>query len=171
MTILEDTFKSNEVDRKMQIQGLKERIKDQEAKIARCDEMLLNQDIDREAHQGMTLKLKEEIAILRKKIELQESNESGFMKYCRFGIPFLSNLSGFYQTASVEIKQKLLGSIFPAKLHFREDSYRTTPLNPALAFILQKNKGLENEKTEQTLFQETLSGEMPMTGLEPALYC
>ena len=73
--------------------------------------------------------------------------------------------------ASIEIKQKLLGSIFPAKLHFREDSYRTTPLNPALAFILQKNKGLENEKTGQLLFSETLSGEMPMTGLEPALYC
>jgi hypothetical protein len=79
------------------------------------------------------------------------------MKYCRFGIPLLSNLSGFYQTASVEIKQKLLGSIFPAKLHFREDSYRTTPLNPALAFILQKNKRLENEKTGQILFEETLS--------------
>lgn len=53
----------------------------------------------------------------------------------------------------------------------REDSYRTTPLNPALALILQKNKGLENEKTGQNLFYETLSGELPMTGLEPALYC
>jgi hypothetical protein len=66
----------------------------------------------------MILKLKEEIAILRKKIELQESTETGFMKYCWFGISLLSNLSGFYQTASVEIKQKLLGLIFPAKLHF-----------------------------------------------------
>jgi len=32
MAILEDTFKSNEGDRKKQIQGLKERIKDQEDK-------------------------------------------------------------------------------------------------------------------------------------------
>jgi glutaredoxin-related protein len=37
-------------------------------------------------------------------------------------------------------------------------------LNPALALILQKNKGLENEKTGQTLFEESLSGELPMTG-------
>lgn len=29
----------------------------------------------------------------------------------------------------------------------------------------------KNEKTGQILFQETLSGKMPMTGLEPALYC
>lgn len=101
---------------------------------------------------------------MRKKIELQESSETGFMKYCRFGIPLLSNLSGFYMSASIEIKQKLLGSIFPAKLHFREDSCRTTPLNPALALILHKNNRLENEKTGQTLFEESLSGELPMTG-------
>lgn len=171
MVILEDTFNSNEGDRKKQIQGLKERIRDQEEKVIRCDEMLLNRDIDRETHQRMIPKLKEEIGILRKKIELQESSETGFMKYCRFGIPLLSNLSGFYMNANVEIKQKLLGSIFPAKLHFRENSYRTTPLNPALALILQKNKGLENEKTGQTIFEESLSGELPMTGFEPAPSC
>lgn len=171
MVILEDTFNSNEVDRKKQIQGLKERIKDQENKIAQCDEMLLNREIDKETHQRMIPKLKEEIAILRKKIELQESSETGFMKYCHFGIPLLSNLSGFYTNVSLEIKQKLLGSIFPAKLHFCEDSYRTTPLNPALALILQKKNGLGNEKTRQNLFEETLSGGLPTTGLEPALCC
>ena len=149
----------------MQVQGLKERIKDQKTKIERCDDMLLNQEIDKETHQRMIPKLKEEIAILQKKIELQESSETGFMKYCHFCIPLLSNLSGFYMNAPVEIKQKLLGSIFPAKLHFRENSYRTTPLNPALALILQKNKGLENEKTGQFLFEESLSGELPFTDL------
>lgn len=129
-----------------QIQGLKERIRDQEDKMARCDEMLLNREIDRDSHQRMISKLKEVIAILRKKVELQESSETGFMKYCKFGIPLLSNLSEFYMNALVGVKQKLLGSIFPAKQHFRENSYRTSPLNPAFALILQKNKVLENEK-------------------------
>ena len=64
------------------------------------------------------------------------------MKYCRFGIPLLSNLSGFYREAPVKIKQKLLGSIFSAKLHFREDSYRTTPLNLEFGLIL----GYEDER-------------------------
>ena len=108
--------------------------------------------------------LKEKIAILRKKIELQESSETGFMKYCRFAIPILSNLSDFYMNASIQIKQKLLGSIFPARLHFREDRYRTTPLNPALALILQKNKVLENKKNGQTIFEESLSGGLPIPG-------
>lgn len=102
--------------------------------------MLLNKDIDRETHQRMIPKLKEEVTILWKKIELQESSETGFMKYCRFGISLLSNLNGFYMNATIEIKQKLLGSIFPAKLHVREDSYRTTPLNPFLYLSCRKTK-------------------------------
>jgi site-specific DNA recombinase len=142
MVILEDTFKSNEVDRKKQTQGLKDRIRDQEEKIARCDDMLLNREIDRDSHQRMISKLKEEIAILRKKIELQESSETGFMRYCRFGIPLLSNLNGFYTTANVEIKQKLLGSIFPAKLHFRENSYRTTPIEPSTCTYPTEKQGV-----------------------------
>jgi hypothetical protein len=83
----------------------------------------------------------------------------------------LSNLSGFYLNSSVSVKQKLLCSIFPIKLHFREHSYRTTPLNPTLALILQKNKVLENEKTGQTIFEESLSGELLEAGLEPAGDC
>lgn len=39
------------------------------------------------------------------------------------------------------------------------------PLKPALALIMQKNKVLENEKTGQRLFEETLSGGLPFTDL------
>lgn len=34
--------------------------------------------------------------------------------------------------------------------------------------LLLKNKRLENEKTGQSLSEESLSGELPETGLEPA---
>ena len=168
LAIMEDTFRSQEGDRNKQVQGLKDRIKDNEAKLLRCDEMLLEKEIGRDSHYRLMQKYKEEIAILKKKIELAESSESNFTKYCRYGIPLLSNLNKFYEDATVDVKQKLLGSIFPAKLHFRDDSYRTTPINPALALILQKNKGLQNKKTGQVLFKETLSGGVPMAGLEPA---
>ena len=104
--------------------------------------MLLNRKIDRDSHQRMISKLKEEIAILRKKIEVQECSETGFMKYCRFGIPLLSNLSGFYMNASIGIKQKLLGSIFPAKLHYREDSYRPPPIESGACTYLAEKQGV-----------------------------
>lgn len=65
----------------------------------------------------MLAKLKEEIAILRRKIVVEESSETGFMKYCRFGIPLLSNLSGFYRNASVQ-KTKAAWFDIPGKIAF-----------------------------------------------------
>ena len=73
MAVLEDTFNSNEGDRKKQIQGLKERIRDQEDKIARCDEMLLNREFDKEAHQRMIPKLKEELPFCGRRLNCKKA--------------------------------------------------------------------------------------------------
>ncbi len=37
--------------------------------------------------------------------------------------------------------------------------------------ILQKFNGLQNEKTGNIVISENVSGDVPMAGLEPALYC
>lgn len=83
----------------------------------------------------------------------------------------LSHLPEYFQEASLEIRRKLLGSIFPLKLIFQDGKYRTDGLNPALAFILQKSNGLQKEKTGNIVISENVSGDVPMTGLEPALSC
>jgi hypothetical protein len=43
----------------------------------------------------------------------------------------------------------------------------TSALNPALALILQKNKGLENEKAGDMIISENVSGDVERSGLEP----
>ena len=171
LAVLEDTFKSQEGDREKQIQGLREQIAGCNDKMLRCDEMRIEGEIPKDSHQRLMSKYKEELAVFKKKIDVLQSGETNFIKYCRYGIPLMGNLHGFYNQASVAIKQKLLGSIFPVKLHFRNGDYRTTPINPALALILQKDNDLENKKTGQNLFMKTLSGQVPMTGLEPAPCC
>ena len=50
------------------------------------------------------------------------------------------------------------------KEELRDASYRTTPLNPATALILQRDQVLENEKTGQILFEESLTGHVPFSG-------
>lgn len=45
-----DKIVSIEGDRKKQVEGLKNRIRNHETKIERCDEMLLDREIDRETH-------------------------------------------------------------------------------------------------------------------------
>ena len=68
----------------------------------------------------------------------------------------------------MEAKRKLLGSIFPGKIDlFKMENIEPMDLNPALAIILQKSKGLQNEKTGDIVISENVSGDVPRIGLEP----
>ena len=80
----------------------------------------------------------------------------------------LKDLIWYFQEAEPRVQRKLLGSIFPAKLIFKDGNYRTGVLNPALALILQKNKELQNKKTEDMIISENISGNVARTGIEPA---
>ena len=69
------------------------------------------------------------------------------------------------------IRKKLLGSIFTEKLVFEDGKYRTTGLNEAVALIGLFQKDLQNKKAERLDISDKTFGNVPMTGLEPALYC
>ena len=69
--------------------------------------------------------------------------------------------------ASLDVKRKMLGSIFPGKLIYQDGKYRTEGMNPALMLILQKTSELQNEKTGNAFISENVSGDVPRIGLEP----
>lgn len=64
----------------------------------------------------------------------------------------------------VNVKKKLLGSIFTRKLIFEEENYRTTGLNEAVALISLFQKELENKKGRFLFGKRPV---MPRIGLEP----
>lgn len=75
----------------------------------------------------------------------------------------ITHLDFYFQKASLEIKRKMLGSIFPGKLTFENGKYRINGMNLALAIILQKTKGLQNEKIGEVPNLRNVSGELPNT--------
>ena len=97
-----------------------------------------------------------------------EVADTAFEKYARYGMSLLKDLTWYFQEAEPQARRKLLGSIFPAKLVFKDGNYRTSALNPALVLILQKNKELGNEKAEDMISSENVSGDVARTGIEPA---
>ena len=97
-----------------------------------------------------------------------EVADTAFEKYARYGMSLLKDLTWYFQEAEPQARRKLLGSIFPTKLIFKDGNYRTSGLNPALALILQKNKNLQNKKAEDIIISENVSGDVARTGIEPA---
>lgn len=77
----------------------------------------------------------------------------------------------YFQMAPLDVKRKMLGSIFPGKLIYQDGKYRTEGMNSALSLILQKTNELQNEKTGNAFISENVSGDMPIVGLEPTPYC
>jgi site-specific DNA recombinase len=71
----------------------------------------------------------------------------------------------------LEVKRKLIGSIFTEKLVFENGSYRTSKVNEAIELMGQFQKELGKENAGSFFPTEKMSGYVPMTGLEPALCC
>lgn len=67
----------------------------------------------------------------------------------------------------MEVKQKLVGSIFPEKLAFSGKKYRTTRMNELLVLLTSNINGLGGLKKEKADIYTGLSNWAPPLGLEP----
>lgn len=61
----------------------------------------------------------------------------------------LLNLDKYYVTKNTEVKQKIIGSMFPEKLTFENNEYRTTKTNEAVELICPIDKGLGKKRREE----------------------
>ncbi|MFI0435047.1 MAG: hypothetical protein ACH350_04895 [Parachlamydiaceae bacterium] len=172
MAMMEVLFKAKEGDRDQHIRKLKTEIGQHKQNLLKIDQQrFISGELEADSYQRLKSHTLGQIDNLNIQVADLEITDTAFQKYTRYGMSLLKDLAWYFQEAGLEAKRKLLGSIFPAKLIFQDGKYRTDGLNPALAIILQKTNNLENEKTGNIVISENVSGELPMTGLEPALYC
>ncbi len=128
-------------------------------------------NLEKDSYQRMKASYKEEVQRLQTQISRLTNTDTNFMKYCRYGMSLLGDLDFHYSQASPYIRKKLLGSIFTGKLVFENGNYRTTGSNEAVALIGLFQKDLQNKKAERLTISDKTFGNVPVTGLEPALYC
>jgi hypothetical protein len=73
------------------------------------------------------------------------------------------NLTVFSTDGDIEVKRKIIGSIFPEKLQFSKNHYRTTRPNVLLSYIYQINNELGTKKNRKESELSPLSGLVPTT--------
>jgi site-specific DNA recombinase len=101
------------------------------------------------------------------KLRQIKSVRSNFERYLQSGINLLRYLEKYYHTSDVEIKQQLIGSIFPEKLVFVDGKVRTTRINEVFPLILLNDKGFRNMKKGQLTSNLWLSNGVEVRGIEP----
>ena len=79
----------------------------------------------------------------------------------------LSKLDELYVNGTIIEKRKIIGSIYPEKLIFDGNEYRTSRLNEAVRLIYTLDAGFKEIKNRKEGENSLLSGEVVLTGIEP----
>ncbi|HNA14842.1 MAG TPA: recombinase family protein, partial [Cyclobacteriaceae bacterium] len=84
--------------------------------------------------------------LLRKKANVSSSQED-FREHLKVGATLVRNIDGFYQNATLSEKQLIIGSVFPEKLIFEKDHFRTNRINEAVILMCMKHNDLDPKKS------------------------
>ena len=86
----------------------------------------------------------------------------------KYSISLINNIDTFIADAPVEVKIKLISSMFPKKIEFDGIRYRTKSYNKVLDLIYQETKELRMGRIKNGGSCDTLPACVPRAGVEPA---
>lgn len=84
-----------------------------------------------------------------------------------YSFNIIGNLGEFFRSAPTDVKIMLLGSIFPEKIQFDGNNYRTDHYNKMLDIIFQGTNTLRGNKKLESSSNEEDSNSVPPLGIEP----
>ena len=96
-----------------------------------------------------------------------ELEQKDFMKTVQYSYGMLKDLPQYYQEAPIEVKHKIVGSIFPEKLVYQEKNYRTAQMNQALALICSNINDFGEVKQKRTANFDNPFSQVASLGIEP----
>jgi site-specific DNA recombinase len=166
---LTSMFQSNQRDDKREVDAIDAEIARNQKRLQNAKQMRLDGEFDIAGYKEMKVALEETINdLIRKKATLSAPLED-YEKYIRHAVTIVRDLGTFYEgLKDLASRDLLVGSIFPEKLIFENQKYRTTRINEAVRLICLIHKELENKKADEKNLISSSSASADRTGLEPA---
>ena len=165
--VLKDTFKDLNSINARELKRIDDSIAKNLQRIANAQHLMLDGEIDSKDYKAMKATLEEKNSeLLREKSGLRSGGDH--IKHLQSGLDFLGNMEKAYSAANLEIKRRLIGSIFPGKLIFDNSEYRTTRVNEFVSLICLNNRELVSKKNGSFENNFKKSVLVPKAGLEPA---
>jgi site-specific DNA recombinase len=163
--ILKDTFNTSDTERDTKRKALETSIKYVKEQIGVLDERFSSGSLPIERYNRLSQNLENrENELVMEHATLGKAS-ADYEKYVATTTILLSDVSGFYSRASLIGKQKLIGSIYPEKLIFDGEKYRTEKMNQVFSLLINVHKAFKRKQPDQKV---ELSRVAPKAGLEPA---
>ena len=154
LEVLQDLRGEHKQDIQKEVEALRKEIEKVKERLTKADERFLEGYLQDEDYSRITENCKKQIQDLQGRIELLQTDTKRLKEKIDYSVNIIANLRNFMIDAPVKVKCKLLSSMFPQKIEFDGEKYRTQSYNQVLDLIFQETNKLrgygekESEKTE-----------------------
>jgi site-specific DNA recombinase len=169
-TILKQQLKQNNTSGKKEIEGIAKSIGKLKLRLKNAKDLMLDGEFSASEYKEMKFEIETELdKSNREEAQFRQGIENYDDKIddC---LDLLLNLDKYYVSKNTEIKQKILGSVFPEKLVFENNEYRTTKTNDVVALICPTDKGLGKKKGGKKTDFSVSSLRVGPLGIEPSTH-
>ncbi len=165
--ILKQELKQNNSAGRQELENISKAIGKQKQRLKNAKDMMLDGEFSASDYKEMKVEIETELDKLnREKTQFRQGIENYDSKIddC---LDLILNLDKYYVSKNTEIKQKIIGSMFPEKLTFENNEYRTPKTNDAVALFCPTDKDLRGNKNGKKIENSISSREVAPSGIEP----
>ena len=164
--VLQDLRGEHKKDVQKEVEALRKDIEKVEALRNGADDRLCEGTLSSEAYTRITERYEKQIKELQGRIELLQTDTKGLKEKIDYSVNIIANLGLFMKDAPVKVKCKLLSSMFPQKIVFDGEKYRTQSYNQVLDLIFQETKKLRGYGEKESEKSTEVSHSVPRPRIE-----
>lgn len=166
--IIKDKLNENSKNNKSESDGIVKEIDKFQKRIANAKFLLLDGEITPNEYQEMKIQIETSINELRRKQSNIQNVIDNANEKINNSVKLVSNLRNLYQKGDTATKQRIISSMFPAKLYYENKIVRTLELNKVTSLVFNTGKGFGEMKKEKHTDFGVLSCGVESEGIEPS---
>ena len=164
--VLQDLRGEHKQDVQKEVDKLRKEVEHVEALRNGADDKFCEGNLTSEAHTRITERYERQINELQERINLLQSDTKGLKEKIDYSVNIIANLRNFMLDAPVKTKCKILSSMFPQKIEFDGEKYRTQSYNQVLDLIFQETNKLRGYGENESENSEANSHSVPRPRIE-----
>ena len=169
LAIMKDVFEEREGERAKQATLLDREIVALEEKSTKAADKLVEGELDAQAYGRLSQSYERRRASLVVRRGDIGTNSTNYLRYMQSGLSLLTNLAVVYTGSDVAGRQRILGSIFPERLAFDGQRFRTGRPNVFVDLICNGQKEINERKKKRAAISGSPFSMVARTGFEPVL--
>ena len=166
LEVLQDLRGEHKQDIQKEVEALRKEIEKVKERLTKADERFLEGYLQDEDYSRITENCKKQIQDLQGRIELLQTDTKGLKEKIDYSVNIIANLRNFMIDAPVKVKCKLLSSMFPQKIEFDGEKYRTHSYNQVLDLIFKETNKLRGYGEKESEKSEADSHSVPRPRIE-----